>query len=239
MRNRNFPAHSPAPATARIVDAETRKRQAGRVATKLNWAEAIRAARPTSGHEMIGDGLREARAASVMAAGWTVGLHALPMQRADRMESLKDRKQQDRAGGIRRSRRRGSATEAANPVSRQVGASCWKGERLWGAARYPDRPGPIDVGSGCAKRACEDDRRVTAATESAAHRQSGAERFLTELPRIVRLVREWHRYRSLGAWSTISRSAIGGLRARRHAARARRSNDDRKWRVDSAGCKRH
>lgn len=106
MRNRNCPAHSPAPATARIVDVETRKRQAGRVATKLDWAEAIRAARPTSGREMVGDGLREARAASVMAAGWTVGLHALPMQRADRMESLKERKQQDRAGGYRRSHSR-------------------------------------------------------------------------------------------------------------------------------------
>lgn len=106
MRNRNCPARSPAPATARFVDAETRKRQAGRVATKLDWAEAIRAARPTSGREMIGDGLREARAASVVAAGWTVGTHVLPMRRADRMESLKDGKQQDRAGGYRQSHTR-------------------------------------------------------------------------------------------------------------------------------------
>ncbi|RQV14906.1 hypothetical protein DF039_20890 [Burkholderia cenocepacia] len=135
MRNRNYPAHSPAPATARFVDAETRERQAGRVATKLNWAESIRAARPRSGREMVGDGLRGARTALVMAAGWTVGLHALLMQRADRMESLKDRKQQGRAGGIRRSRRRSSATEAGNPAWRQVGASCRKGERLWFDAR--------------------------------------------------------------------------------------------------------
>ncbi|ABX19248.1 conserved hypothetical protein [Burkholderia multivorans ATCC 17616] len=55
---------------------------------------------------MIGDDLREARVASFMAAGWTVGWHALPMQPADRMESLKDRKQQDRAGGNRRRRSR-------------------------------------------------------------------------------------------------------------------------------------
>ncbi|SIT48760.1 hypothetical protein BN2475_1130003 [Paraburkholderia ribeironis] len=72
---------------------EARKRRAGRVATKLHRAGWIRVARRQyASHRNTPVADCAKRDSSRQAAGWTVGLHALPMHLADRMESLKERK---------------------------------------------------------------------------------------------------------------------------------------------------
>lgn len=98
MRNRNCPALSPETPTPYGGRTETRTRQAGRVATKLHGAGSHAQRDGRNATRTCRRGFAHSATTGGTAAGWTVGLHALPMQRADRMESLKDRK----AGNPRR-----------------------------------------------------------------------------------------------------------------------------------------
>lgn len=100
MRNRNYSAHSQAFSPSGQENAVTPRASGWQGSHKAASRGDHPRSAPRKGR--VKGGARAKRVAQ--AAGWTVGVHVLPMYRADRMESLKVRKTQYRAGGIRQRR---------------------------------------------------------------------------------------------------------------------------------------
>jgi hypothetical protein len=96
MRNRNCQAISPVTLIPHGGRTETREASGWQGSHKAAWRGRSHAQRDGRDATRIRrQGFARSAIAGGTVAGWTVGLHALPMQRADRMESLKDRKAGD------------------------------------------------------------------------------------------------------------------------------------------------